>query len=171
LLSNPARDRGLPRPLLAVIMGHVKNWAQATVLKTPFPDSDTARPFLDGYFPKRLRDEFTDSFTKHPLRREIIATVAINYVINKAGVRFIFQMLTASKKDLGAVVQAYLDLDHQSSAQELRARVLGAGMVTQKAFDGLLKIETTLAQATRERLDGKTADVAKALKSLAATSA
>jgi len=171
LLSNPARDRGLPRPLLAVVMGHVKNWAQATVLKTPFPDSDTARPFLDAYFPKRLRDEFAHAFVKHPLRREIIATAAINYVINKAGVRFVFQMLTASKKDLGAVVQAYLDLDRESSAQELRARVLGGDLVSQKAFDGLLKIETTLAQATRERLDGKSADVAKSLKSLEATSA
>jgi glutamate dehydrogenase len=171
LLSNPARDRGLPRPLLAVVMGHVKNWAQATVLKTSFPDSETARPFLDAYFPKRLRDEFADSFVKHPLRREIIATAAINYVINKAGVRFIFQMLTASKKDLGAVVQAYLDLDRESSARELRARVLGGDMVSPKALDGLLKIESTLAQATRERLDGKTADVAKSLKSLAATSA
>ena len=53
LLSNPARDRGLPRPLLAVMMGHVKNWAQATVLKTSFPDSETASPYLDAYFPTR----------------------------------------------------------------------------------------------------------------------
>ena len=171
LLSNPARDRGLPRPLLAVVMGNVKNWAQAAVLKTSFPDSDTARPFLDAYFPKRLRDGFSDAFVKHPLRREIIATAAVNYIINKAGVRFIFQMLSASRKDLGVVMQTYLDLDRESSAQELRNQVLAGDLAPQKAFEGLLKIETTLAQATRERLDGKASDAAQTLKKAAATSA
>ncbi len=171
LLSNPARDRGLPRPLLAVMMGHVKNWAQATVLKTSFPDSETARPYLDAYFPKRVREEFTDAFAKHPLRREIIATVAVNHVVNKAGIRFIFQMLSGSKKDLGLVIQAYLDLDTESAASGLRTRAAAAAIEPKKRFDALLKIETALAQATRERLDGKTADVALALKNAAGTPA
>jgi glutamate dehydrogenase len=166
LLSNPARDRGLPRPLLAVLMGHVKNWAQATVLKTAFPDSDTAHPFLEAYFPNQLRESFPGTFAKHPLRREIIATAVINYVINNAGIRFIFQLLASSGKDLGVVVQNYFDLDRESSAPELRARVLASGLTPQKEFDALLKIEATLALATRERLDGKSTDVAKALKSV-----
>ncbi len=165
LLSNPARDRGLPRPLLAVLMGHVKNWAQATLLKTSFPDSDTARPFLESYFPKQLRDRFPGSFAKHPLRREIIATAAINYVVNNAGIRFIFQMLASRGKDLGVVVQTYLDLDRESSASDLRARVLSSGLTPPKEFDAMLRIEATLAMATRERLEGRTSDVTKALRS------
>jgi glutamate dehydrogenase len=116
LLASPARDRGLPRPLLAVLMGHIKNWARARVLKTPFPDSDAGRPFLDAYFPKRLRDSFPGAFVTHPLRREIIATAAINYLVNKAGMRFIFHMRAATGLDLAAVVQTYLDLDPTSAA-------------------------------------------------------
>jgi glutamate dehydrogenase len=166
LLSNPARDRGLPRPLLAVLMGHVKNWAQATLLKTSFPESDTARPFLEGYFPKHLRERFPGTFVKHPLRREIIATAAINYVMNHAGIRFIFQLLASSGKDLGVVVQTYLDLDRESSASELRARVLSAHLTPKEEFDAMLKIEATLAMATRERLDGRPTDVAKTLPSM-----
>ena len=96
----------------------------------------------------------------------------MNYVINKAGVRFIFQMLSASRKDLGVVMQTYLDLDRESSAQELRNQVLaGDAGPAEGASKDCLKIETTLAQATRERLDGKSSDAAQTLKKAAATSA
>ena len=118
-----------------------------------------------------MREQFTDAFAKHPLRREIIATVAVNHVVNKAGIRFIFQMLSGSKKDLGLVIQAYLDLDTESAASGLRTRAAAAAIEPKKRFDALLKIETALAQATRERLDGKTADVALALKNAAGTPA
>jgi glutamate dehydrogenase len=148
-------------------MGHVKNWAQATVLKTSFPDSDTARPFLDAYFPKQLRDRFASSLGKHPLRLEIIATAAVNYVVNKAGIRFIFQMLSASRKDLGVVMRAYLELDRECAAPDLRARVLTANLAPQKEYDALLRIEAALAMAARERLDGKSPDVKRTLAAAA----
>ncbi|HEY7057211.1 MAG TPA: hypothetical protein VH458_11835, partial [Vicinamibacterales bacterium] len=119
-----------------------------------------------------LRERFADAFVKHPLRREIIATAAVNHVVNKAGIRFIFQMLSTSKKDLGAVIQTYLDLDREAGAADLRARVLAdESAAPQKVFDGLLRIEATLAMATRDRLEGKTGDVAQALKKAAATPA
>jgi hypothetical protein len=80
-------------------------------------------------------------------------------------------MLTASKKDLGLVSQAYLDLDRESGAADLRARAAADAPEPKKRFESLLKIEAALAQATRERLDGKTADVAQALKNAAGTPA
>jgi glutamate dehydrogenase len=152
LLASPSRDRGLPRPLLAVLMGHVKNWARAGVLKTSFPDSDAGRPFLDAYFPKRLRDRFDSfpgAFVKHPLRREIIATAAINYLINNAGIRFIFQMCSSTGLDLGAVVETYLDLDRVSGTPGLRRRQ-ASRLAPQEDYAALLPIEATLMQAVRD---------------------
>ena len=58
LLASPHRERGLPRPLLAVLLGHTKLWAEELILETDFPDSETGRPLLDAYFPKRLREAF-----------------------------------------------------------------------------------------------------------------
>ena len=52
LLSNPARDRGLPRPLLAVVMGHVKNWAQADRAEDVVPRQRHRAPV-----PRRLLPE------------------------------------------------------------------------------------------------------------------
>jgi hypothetical protein len=76
-------------------------------------------------------------------------------------------MMSLSKKDLGVVIQTYLDLDRESSASELRARVLAAGLTPQKEYEGLLRIEAALALATRERLDGKPGDVQQILKTVA----
>ena len=53
----------------------------------------------------------------------------------------------------------------------MRTRAAAAAIEPKKRFDALLKIQTALAQATRERLDGKTADVALALKNAAGTPA
>jgi len=86
LLSSSDRKRGLPRPLLGVLLGYGKISASQLLLETDFPDTPAARPFLDGYFPALLRERFSDHFEAHVLRREIVATVAINYVVNRGGV-------------------------------------------------------------------------------------
>jgi glutamate dehydrogenase len=164
LVSSPARERGLPRPLLCVLMGHVKNWARAAANKTAFPNGDAGRPFLDAYFPKRLRTSFGAEFGKHPLRREIIATAAVNYVVNKAGIRLLLQLTGATGKDIGAVIEAYLEVDRQGGAGELRERVLAAGLSPTKEHEALLQIEAGLAQGARAALDGRPSDVKKALK-------
>ena len=44
LLSSPWRERGLPRPLLAVLLGHTKMWAFQMVMETTFPESPAGDP-------------------------------------------------------------------------------------------------------------------------------
>src|SRR6185503_3724143 len=122
LLGSPTRARGLPRPMLAVLLGHTKMWAFQTVLETEFPDQPAGRPMLDSYFPQRLQ-RFAAHFADHPLRREIVATGAVNHVINEAGVTFLSRMMSVTKKPIGEVVAAYLEIDHQVDARALRDRV------------------------------------------------
>ena len=171
LLANPARERGLPRPLLAVLMGHVKNWAFAHVLKTALPDDDAHRPFLDAYFPRRLRDAFREHFAKHPLRREIVATAAVNYVVNKAGIRLLSQLMAASGRDIEAVMRAYLAVDRDAGADEARDRVHAGRLAPPQEYEALLRIEQTLDRAARQALAGTSADVHDVQKTLAAISA
>src|SRR5262249_19287707 len=88
LIASPERGRGLPRPLLAVLLGHAKLHAFARVMETDLPDRPVARPFLDGYFPGGLRARFAEHFPEHALRREIVATAAVNPVRNQGSVPF-----------------------------------------------------------------------------------
>jgi glutamate dehydrogenase len=163
LLANPARERGLPRPLLAVILGHTKNWARMRALRTPLVDSESGRPFLDRYFPQHLRERFAALFPKHQLRREIIATATVNYLINHAGVTFISRMMNATKREIGDVVAAYLDADRESGAAEVRTAIAAAGLPAQQEYAALQEVERALDTATRAVLGGKKVNLAKAL--------
>jgi glutamate dehydrogenase len=163
LQANPAKDRGIPRPLLCVMLGLTKHWATATAVKTAFIDSDTGRPFLDAYFPERLRASFLEQFPKHPLRREITATTTVNYAINNAGVTFLWRLMQATSKDIGAVLNAYLDADRESGAPERRDAIAAAGMKPEEEFAALLAIEDALEQATLAILNGQKVDLKNAL--------
>jgi glutamate dehydrogenase len=155
LLSSPHRGRGLPRPLLAVLLGHTKMFTFEMLMETGFPDSTAGRPFLEGYFPRRLRESFREHFDAHVLRREIIATGAVNHLINKAGISFLTRVMAASKAGLGEVVTAYVEVESEAGAGELREAVLSAGLAAGDEQGALLEIEEALEDAVRGRLEGK----------------
>jgi glutamate dehydrogenase len=141
LKALSTRGRGIPRPLLAVMLGHVKNWAYPQVLASRLVDSPVAARFLTAYFPAQLRQRFSDYFDLHPLRREIIATGAVNSVINQAGVGFLARMMAATKKDAGAIITAYLEAETRSGAGDLRAQALAAHVEPLHEQEVLLQIE------------------------------
>jgi glutamate dehydrogenase len=167
LLASPQRERGLPRPLLAVVLGHTKMSAFEKLLETDFPDSASGRPFLDAYFPRRLRESYAAYFPEHVLRREIIATAAVNHVVNCAGVAFLARMMATTKAGLGQVVTAYVDVDRESGAEELRSRLEQAGLPAHAEHEGLLEIEGVLEALTRQVLEGGKAKAEGALKDVA----
>jgi glutamate dehydrogenase len=150
LLGSSERQRGLPRPLLCVLLGHTKNWAFQMLLETDFPDSPTGRPFLDLYFPKRLRAAYAEHFPEHRLRREIIATGAVNALVNTAGVTFLSRMMGSVGADVGQVVAAYIEADHASGAGEKRRKA--AALDARAEQQALLEIEAELEATVRKRL-------------------
>jgi glutamate dehydrogenase len=162
LLSSPHRKRGLPRPLLAVLLGHTKMYAFEMVLQTAFPDSDAGRPFLVEYFPERLQRDFAEHFAAHPLRREIVATAAVNHVVNCAGITFLARMMAGGKAAIGDVIAAYVEVERSSGAHGLRRRLQEAA--PEVGYQGLLELEEALESATRDALDGKMADAGAALE-------
>jgi len=150
LLADPGRSRGLPRPLLCVLMGHVKNWAYARVLKSGLPDAPVNRHFLVGYFPPRIRERFESQVDRHPLRREIVATAAVNYVINKAGIRLLWSLAPGADGDIGTAMQAWLDVDRETGAPAARDQIVGSGLAPAKEYEALLGVEGQIEQAVRD---------------------
>ncbi len=137
------------------------------VMETDFPDRESGQPFLNAYFPKRLRDTFAEHFSAHVLRREIVATAAVNHLVNKAGVTFLERTTAAGKAGIGEVVTAYVDVDREAEAQELREALLGAGLSAGAEQEALLEIEDALEASVKDRLEGKkTVAARKALKEI-----
>jgi glutamate dehydrogenase len=167
LLTSPERKRGLPRPLLAVLLGYTKMYAFQMVMETDFPDSTSGRPFLDGYFPRRLRESFSEHFESHVLRREIIATGAVNHVVNEAGISFLARMMAETSAGIGDVLAAYVDVDREAQAPALRDAISTAGYKAADEHSYLLDIEEALESAVRDRLEGrKGTSATKVLKEL-----
>lgn len=152
LLASPARDRGLARPVLAVLMGHVKNWAFDQVLKTAVPDGPLGAPFLARYFPATLRGQFERHLDAHPLRREIIATGIVNHIVNHAGVGFLHRTMAATGKSLGEVVEAYLDVDRSEETERVREALLAERGPIRDELKGLLQIEERIHKAVMASL-------------------
>jgi glutamate dehydrogenase len=152
LLSSAHRDRGLPRPLLAVLLGHAKMQAYDLTLASAFPDSAEGLPLLTRYFPTLMQERFAAFFTKHPLKREIVATVAINHVINHAGVTFLPRMIAQTGSEPGAIVHAYVEADEALGASRRRHELMTSGVDAATERRQLLTIEQELEQAVTSRL-------------------
>jgi glutamate dehydrogenase len=163
LLASPHRDRGLPRPLLCVLLGYSKMSAFQLLLETDFPDGAAGRPFLDGYFPRLLRERFAERFHDHVLRREIVATAVVNYMVNRGGIALLPRLEKGATHGIGEAVTAWIEVDREAEAQGVREALLAAGRPAAEEQAALLEIEDALEEAARGRLEGKKASARKAL--------
>jgi glutamate dehydrogenase len=157
LIAAGYREKGLPRPLLAVLLGHTKMWAFEMLMETTFPESEAGQPFLEAYFPKRIRESFREHLKDHALRREIVATAAVNHLVNEAGITFLSRLMAATKAGLGEVVAAYLEVDREAGAPAKRDAAIAKGQPSEAENRALLGIEESLEAAVRQRLGGEKA--------------
>jgi glutamate dehydrogenase len=155
LLAAPTRERGLPRPLLALLLGETKIWAYDLALQADVLDGERGRPFLEGYFPARIRERWAAHLASHPLRREIATTAAVNHIVNNAGAAYLARVTNASGRSLGDVVAAYLEVDRESAADEIRQEILGAGLRAAEEHELLLEVEFLVEDLVLKRLEGR----------------
>src|SRR4029450_5111572 len=63
---------------------------------------------LARYFPTPLRERFAARMAGHRLRREIIATVLVNEVVNRGGTAFVFRAMEETGASAADVIRAYV---------------------------------------------------------------
>jgi glutamate dehydrogenase len=83
---------GLTTPELAVLLSYTKMDQVEAILASDLPDDPYALPALVSYFPDQYGERFADRMAQHRLRRQIIATVLVNEMVNRAGTSFEFRM-------------------------------------------------------------------------------
>lgn len=84
--------QALTRPEIAVLLSYAKMAIYNDILDSNFPDESYLQRDLYRYFPKLMREKFAPYIDGHRLRREIIATMVTNSIVNRAGSTFFFQM-------------------------------------------------------------------------------
>jgi len=98
--------KGLTRPELAVLLAYGKLTLFEDAVKTQMPDDPHFNDVLRHYFPRGI-EAHAAALDKHPLRREIIATVLVNNLVNVAGPAFASEAMQTVGCDAGAIVSAF----------------------------------------------------------------
>ncbi len=107
ILERQAAGIGLSRPELAVALSYAKITLYDELLSSDLPDDPYMARDLLNYFPSPLRERFKDQIARHRLRREIVATVVTNDIVNRAGITFIHEVKEKSGMAAADVARAY----------------------------------------------------------------
>ncbi|WP_406852523.1 NAD-glutamate dehydrogenase [Brevundimonas sp. BH3] len=97
---------GLTRPELAVLTAYSKLELFDEIVASAAPDDAFFEDMLVHYFPAPLA-KFEEDMKGHRLRRDIIATVLSNEIVNMAGATFPDRLRAAAECDTAAMVTAF----------------------------------------------------------------
>jgi glutamate dehydrogenase len=97
---------GLTRPELAVLLAYGKIDLFDDLIVSNAPDDLYFLGALEAYFPKPLR-KYADAMKRHRLRREIIATMLDNDMVNICGPTFPRRLCASAGCDVAALATGY----------------------------------------------------------------
>ncbi len=98
---------GMTRPELAVLLADAKRSLEESLVASDLPDDPYFLTDLHRYFPDNVVERFGDLVEHHPLRRELVATIVANDVVNSEGVTFVDRLCRQTGADPAEVVRAY----------------------------------------------------------------
>lgn len=108
LAEYQAVQKGLARPEIAVLQSYAKIYFYEKILPSPLLDDFALEGDLVQYFPEPIRKTYREAILKHPLRREIIATLAVNEIVHALGPEYIYSLLYRVPCTFEDVLKAYL---------------------------------------------------------------
>ncbi len=108
LAERQAAAKGLTRSELAVLLAYSKMALYNVLLPSDLPDDPVLTPDLESYFPVELRKRFKTEIGRHKLRREIIATVVTNAMVNRVGPGFVASLADRTGCLWPEIARAYL---------------------------------------------------------------
>ncbi len=98
--------KGLTRPELAVLLAYGKLELKREIVATEAADDPFFERQLEAYFPKAMR-KWAEPMRRHRLRRDIIATIVANDIINRCGPSFPTRLMPAAGADAQAFIAGY----------------------------------------------------------------
>jgi glutamate dehydrogenase len=107
MLERRANGQGMTRPELSVLLAYAKRSVYEALLDSDLPDTDYLAVDLQRYFPSQMVERFGHLIGEHPLRRELIATLAANDVVNSQGITFLSRMMTETGSSAPDVVRSF----------------------------------------------------------------
>jgi glutamate dehydrogenase len=149
IAERRAARRGLTSPERAVLLAYSKMVLFDQLVASDLVDDPYVGHALLDYFPQALQVRYAPVMLRHPLKREIIATVVANATINHVGAVFVHRMFEETGAAPGEIVRAYIlvrdifglpllwsgieALDGKITAQVQNAMLIDAGRLVLRA--------------------------------------
>jgi glutamate dehydrogenase len=119
--------RGIERPELALLLAYAKRQIARDLLAGDFCEDPWLERDLREYFPDPVVERFGHLLAEHPLRRELIAMVNANQVVNSLGPTFVSQLAAERGAEVADVVRAFRIAREVVGADARWDRVEGLG--------------------------------------------
>jgi glutamate dehydrogenase len=108
IAERRAAKEGLSSPERCVLLAYSKMVLFDELLKGTLIDDEYVARALAAYFPRPLQERFAEAMPRHPLKREIVATVVANTMINRVGSVFVHRMQEETGASAEEVVRAFV---------------------------------------------------------------
>jgi len=103
-----AKNQGLTRPELSILLSYSKLTYKNALLGASSLTENCYDALLLGYFPRLIRKRFAGEILKHPLRKEIIATILSNQIANNIGIGFGSRIREETGSTIEDIAKAYV---------------------------------------------------------------
>ena len=149
--ERKAAHQGLVAPELAVVMAYIKIHLYRQLLDSDLPEDGFLAHDLERYFPPPLPERYAEQMRRHRLKREIIATVVANQLVDRAGTTFAFRLLEETGALPAVLARAYATarevLDMRSFWEQVEA--LDNQVSAQTQLEMLIEGRRLVERATR----------------------
>ncbi|MEX0754935.1 MAG: NAD-glutamate dehydrogenase [Actinomycetota bacterium] len=107
MAERSRQGTGMVRPELAVLLAYAKRLLYSSLLESDLPDSPYLEGDVRGYFPPKVIERFGHLVPEHPLRRELVATIIANDIVNSQGITFTQRLMLETGAQVSQVSRAY----------------------------------------------------------------
>ena len=121
--ARKSRGLGLTRPELSILLSYAKIVLFQQLLASDVPEDSHLSTELVRYFPQPLREKYGEHMQRHRLRREIIATVVTNSIVNRMGATFMLRMQEDTGRTPGEVAKAFTITRETLDVREMWAQI------------------------------------------------
>ncbi|MGN6379272.1 MAG: NAD-glutamate dehydrogenase domain-containing protein, partial [Gaiellales bacterium] len=118
MADREVAGRGMARPELCVLLAYAKRHLRSQILASSLPDEPWLADVMREYFPPAMVERFGHLLHQHPLRRELVATIITNDVVNSVGMTFVQRRVAETGADPDEVCRAFIVAREVSAARE-----------------------------------------------------
>uniref|UniRef100_UPI0040473B5D NAD-glutamate dehydrogenase domain-containing protein n=1 Tax=Aliarcobacter sp. TaxID=2321116 RepID=UPI0040473B5D len=139
------------RPVLGSLLSYCKIFIKKILLESTLIDETFAQQYLFRYFPKTFVGAYEQQVINHPLRREIIATMMADIVLNHQGITFISDYKKLGNEKFLLKIKSYLVVKLLFGSRQIREKIYSqdAIMPIEKQYKLINKLEYILYASTK----------------------